>query len=86
MTVDEQLEAITMNLELQSHALEDYRKDFEAHRRQVAMEMDAHRRDVAAEMTDFREKPTILMTAVDKLPVASGAQLTRIEKLERRLA
>ena len=50
------------------------------------MEMDAHRRDVAAEMTDFREKPTILMTAVDKLPVASGAQLTRIEKLERRLA
>jgi hypothetical protein len=79
MTIDERLDALTMNLELTARKHED---DYQRLEREIAVE----RESCKLEMEHERNRLDVLTTAVENLLTVSNASLTPIERLERRIA
>jgi hypothetical protein len=71
MTIDERLEALTMNLELTAHAIEDMRKANEA--RDARLEAHSAR---------IEDRLTRILDIVEKLAAVSEAHERRLTNLD----
>ncbi len=71
MTFEERMDAITMNLELMGHRVEDNRRDWEERQKAVALEM-----------ADLRERTDVLLKATTQMLAVAEAHDRRIARLE----
>ena len=78
MTFEERMDAITMNLELMGHRVEDNRREAEARRR----DWEERQKAVALEMADLRERTDVLLKATTQMLAVADAHDRRIARLE----
>lgn len=69
MTFEERMDAITMNLELMGHRVEDNRREAEARHR----DWEQRQKAVALEMADLRERTDVLLKATTQMLAVAEA-------------
>jgi len=78
MTFEERMDAITMNMELMGHRLEDTRREAEERQR----EWEARHHVVAIEIAHLREQGEVLLKATTQMLAVADAHDRRLARLE----
>ncbi|NDJ11099.1 MAG: hypothetical protein EBY17_07890 [Acidobacteriia bacterium] len=85
MTFEERMDAITMNMELMGHRLEDTRREAEERQREAEArqrEWEARHHVVAIEIAHLREQGEVLLKATTQMLAVADAHDRRLARLE----
>ncbi len=86
MTFEERMDAITMNMELMGHRLEDTRREAEERQREAEArqrEWEARHHVVDIEIAHLREQGEVLLKATTQMLAVADAHDRRLARLER---